>query len=225
MLISLKNITKVYADGAHGYQALKGVSFDVEEGDFLSIMGPSGCGKSTLLSILGLLDKATSGSYSFDGQEVARLNDSESTHARLHKIGFVFQSFNLLPRFTAEENVALPMRYKGGHPYKEIKSRAAELLTSVGLGGKIHRTPLQLSGGERQRVAIARALANKPRLILADEPTGNLDSKSSLEIVELLKELNNKGLALIVVTHDPNIAAMAKHIIRMRDGLVVEGAQ
>jgi len=224
MLISLKDITKVYPDGAHGYQALKGVSFNVEEGDFLSIMGPSGCGKSTLLSILGLLDQATSGSYSLDGREVARLDDSERTHARLHKIGFVFQSFNLLPRFTSEENVALPMRYKGGQPYKEIKARAKELLTSVGLGHKVHRTPLQLSGGERQRVAIARALANTPRLILADEPTGNLDTKSSAEIVALLKELNDKGLALIVVTHDPNVAAMAKHVIRMRDGLIVEGA-
>jgi putative ABC transport system ATP-binding protein len=200
-----------------GFQALKGVSFAVPKGEFTAIMGPSGCGKSTLLNLLGLLDRPTGGKYLLEGAETARLDDTEITHLRRARIGFVFQAFNLLPRLSALENVALPMAY-AGEGVAERRERASALLTRVGLGRKIDNTPLQLSGGERQRVGIARALANKPALLLADEPTGNLDSRSSAEILALFKELNAEGMTVVLVTHDPAIGAAAGRVIRIRDG-------
>jgi putative ABC transport system ATP-binding protein len=180
-------------------------------------MGPSGCGKSTLLNILGLLDRPTGGKYLLEGAETARLSDAQITGLRRARIGFVFQAFNLLPRLSALENVALPMAY-AGTGVDERRARARELLTRVGLGRKAENTPLQLSGGERQRVGIARALANKPALLLADEPTGNLDSKSSVEILALFKELNAEGMTVVLVTHDPAIGAAAGRVIRIKDG-------
>ena len=214
--ISVDGLTRTYLGG---YQALKGVSFSVAKGDFTAIMGPSGCGKSTLLNILGLLDRPTGGKYLLEGAETARLDDAEITALRRSRIGFVFQAFNLLPRLSALENVALPMAYAGAE-VDERRARARELLTRVGLGAKVENTPLQLSGGERQRVGIARALANKPALLLADEPTGNLDSKSSVEILALFKELNAEGMTVVLVTHDPAIGAAAGKVIRIKDGLL-----
>ena len=212
--IHVDGLTRVYQGG---YQALKGVTFSVSQGEFTAIMGPSGCGKSTLLNILGLLDRPTGGKYLLEGAETARLSDAEITGLRRDRIGFVFQAFNLLPRLSALENVALPMAY-AGVGVDERRARARELLTRVGLGRKAENTPLQLSGGERQRVGIARALANKPALLLADEPTGNLDSKSSVEILALFKELNAEGMTVVLVTHDPAIGAAAGRVIRIKDG-------
>ena len=211
-----ESLVRVY-DG--GYQALRGVSFSVARGEFAAIMGPSGCGKSTLLNILGLLDYPTSGSYRLDGHETARMSDGVRTGLRRKKIGFVFQAFNLLPRLSALENVCLPMAYDGVDA-DERRERAAGLLERVGLAAKAKHTPLQLSGGERQRVGIARALANRPALLLADEPTGNLDSKSSVEILALFKELHAGGLTIVLVTHDPAIGAAAERIIRVKDGVL-----
>ena len=212
--IHVDGLTRTYQGG---YQALKGVSFSVAKGEFTAIMGPSGCGKSTLLNILGLLDRPTGGKYLLEGAETARLSDAEITGLRRARIGFVFQAFNLLPRLSALENVALPMAY-AGQGVEERRARARELLTRVGLGRKAENTPLQLSGGERQRVGIARALANRPALLLADEPTGNLDSKSSVEILALFKELNAEGMTVVLVTHDPAIGAAAGRVIRIKDG-------
>ncbi|MDP3544089.1 MAG: ABC transporter ATP-binding protein [Elusimicrobiota bacterium] len=212
--ITVDGLTRTYQGG---YQALKGVTFSVSRGEFTAIMGPSGCGKSTLLNILGLLDRPTAGKYLLEGAETARLDDAEITGLRRARIGFVFQAFNLLPRLSALENVALPMAY-AGTGVDERRARARELLTRVGLGRKAENTPLQLSGGERQRVGIARALANRPALLLADEPTGNLDSKSSVEILALFKELNAEGMTVLLVTHDPAIGAAAGRVIRVKDG-------
>ena len=212
--VACEELVRIY-DG--GYQALCGVSFAIENGEFAAIMGPSGCGKSTLLNILGLLDQPTSGRYRLEGTPTAGLPDSARTGLRRSKIGFVFQAFNLLPRLSALENVCLPMAY-AGLSRDEQKTRAAELLGRVGLGGKSSHTPLQLSGGERQRVGIARALSNRPALLLADEPTGNLDSKSSTEILALFKELNAGGMTIVLVTHDPAIGAAAARVIRVKDG-------
>jgi putative ABC transport system ATP-binding protein len=214
--IQCENLTRVY-DG--GYQALFGLSFSVARGEFAAIMGPSGCGKSTLLNILGLLDTPTSGRYLLEDRETGKLPDGERTALRRQRIGFVFQSFNLLPRLSALENVCLPMAYDGV-PAEERRERAQHLLSRVGLGHKARHTPLQLSGGERQRVGIARALSNKPALLLADEPTGNLDSKSSVEILALFKELHSQGLSIVLVTHDAAIGAAAQRIIRVKDGLL-----
>ncbi len=212
--IAVDGLERVYQGG---YHALKGVSFSVSPGEFTAIMGPSGCGKSTLLNILGLLDRPTKGVYRLEGAETAALDDAKITELRRARIGFVFQAFNLLPRLSALENVALPMAYAGADPAPRL-ARARELLERVGLGRKVEHTPLQLSGGERQRVGIARALANKPALLLADEPTGNLDSKSSVDILALFKELNAEGMTVVLVTHDPAIGAAAGRVIRIKDG-------
>lgn len=214
-LIDLADITRLY--GEQGYPALQGVSFKIDRSDFVAIMGPSGCGKSTLLNILGLLDHPNSGHYTLEGRDVSRFSDEQRTLLRRSMIGFVFQSFNLLPRLSAIENVCLPMAY-AGIPRDEQMSRAQDLLDRVGLGKKGKNTPLELSGGERQRVGIARALSNRPAILLADEPTGNLDSKSSVEILALFQELHKEGMTVILVTHDPTIAANALRTIRLKDG-------
>jgi putative ABC transport system ATP-binding protein len=211
--IEVTDLVRTY-DG--GYQALRGLSFEIRKGEFAAIMGPSGCGKSTLLNILGLLDRPTSGNYRLEGEDVRTKSDTEITKLRRARIGFVFQAFNLLPRLSALENVCLPMAY-AGVSLEEREARAAELLEKVGLGKKTHHTPLQLSGGERQRVGIARALSNKPAILLADEPTGNLDSHSSTEILALFKSLE---ITRILVTHDPNIGAAAQRVIRVKDGVL-----
>ena len=217
-MIKCENLHKVYPLGkGAGYQALRGVSLRVRDGEFVAITGPSGCGKSTLLNILGFLDNPSSGSYFFRDKDVTAFDDGKRSGLRLTDIGFVFQSFNLLPRFSALDNVCLPMLYSGVN--KDLAStRAAELLVSVGLSGKEANSPIKLSGGERQRVGLARALANRPRLLLADEPTGNLDSKSGADIMEMLLALHKSGLTVIMVTHDQGLARMASRIIKMKDG-------
>jgi putative ABC transport system ATP-binding protein len=214
-LVVCEQLLRRYGDEA----ALRGVSFEVARGEFAAIMGPSGCGKSTLLAILGLLDRPTSGRYVLDGVDAGRLHDAERTRLRRERIGFVFQAYNLLPRLTALENVALPMAY-AGVPIDERYERARGLLTRVGLETKARRTPLELSGGERQRVGIARSLANRPALLLADEPTGNLDSRSSAEVIAFLKELHAEGLTILLVTHDAGVGAAAQRILRLKDGLL-----
>ena len=218
-MVELTALGKVYS-GAASFRALDGVTFTIPTGEFAAIVGPSGCGKSTLLNVLGLMDRPTEGGYRLDGQGVESLTDSERTLVRRDKLGFVFQSFNLLPRMTALQNVTLPMGY-AGVGRKQRLERGMSLLARVGLKGKEAQTPLQLSGGERQRVGIARALANEPKLLLADEPTGNLDTKTSAEIMALFHELHDEGLTMIVVTHDPGIANQADRILRVRDGKIV----
>ena len=198
---------------------LKGIDLFIEEGEFVAIMGPSGSGKSTLLHILGCLDRPSEGLYKLDGVEVQGLSDEELAKIRRHKVGFVFQNFYLLPRQSALENVELPMVYAEVPP-KERRRRARELLERVGLGDRLHHKPSELSGGERQRVAIARALANGPKLLLADEPTGNLDTKTGREILKLFKELWREGATIILVTHDPEVAAEAERLVRIRDGVL-----
>ena len=217
MSIVCSGLEKIYEGGKSGWPALRGVSFDIKAGEFVAITGPSGCGKSTLLNIIGLLDEPSGGKYHFNGKNVFSMTDQERSSARLEEIGFVFQSFHLLNRLSSMDNVCLPMMYAGADA-GEMKARAASLLHKVGLKGKERKTPLELSGGERQRVAIARALANSPRLILADEPTGNLDSLSSREIVDMLFALNAEGITIVMVTHDKEIAARAARNIRLRDG-------
>ncbi|NMC32070.1 MAG: ABC transporter ATP-binding protein [Veillonellaceae bacterium] len=218
--IVIQDIVKTYQMGDSIVRALAGVSLTVEEGEFTAIMGPSGSGKSTLMNILGCLDRPTSGSYKLDGAEVATLGDDELAVTRNKKIGFVFQNFNLLSRMSALNNVALPMVY-AGVPQHERLERARKNLEMVGLGGRVHHKPNELSGGQRQRVAIARALVNEPTIILADEPTGNLDSKSGDEIMEIFCELNRQGRTVILVTHEPDIAAYTRRTVTFRDGLIV----
>jgi putative ABC transport system ATP-binding protein len=221
-VVDAKDITKVYQMGEIEVHALRGLSVQIAPGEVLAIMGPSGSGKSTLMNILGCLDRPTSGEYSLNGESVANLNDDQLADIRNRGVGFVFQSFNLLPRATALANVELPMRYTSlnGRNRKEVSKRALE---SVGLGDRIHHRPNELSGGQMQRVAIARALVNNPAIIMADEPTGNLDSKSGDEIMCLLRELNEeRGTTLIIVTHDPEIADMTDRIITLRDGRIEE---
>jgi putative ABC transport system ATP-binding protein len=218
-MIEVERISKVYRSGQVETVALAEVSFKIERGEFVAIMGPSGSGKSTLLHILGCLDTPTAGTYVLDGKEVGRLTDDELAVVRNQKIGFVFQSYNLLPRLTALRNVMLPMAY-GGIPRAERVNRAKELLDKLGLGDRLEHKPSQLSGGQQQRVAIARALAMKPPVILADEPTGNLATAQSEQIMAIFQELNNQGHTVIVVTHDPNIAAYAKRVIYIRDGRI-----
>ncbi|MCL6471902.1 MAG: ABC transporter ATP-binding protein [Firmicutes bacterium] len=218
-LIELKSVSKVYVTGPTSFTALSDIDLSVESGDFVAVMGPSGSGKSTLLNILGLLDKPTSGTYLFEGENVAFKSDRELAHIRGQKIGFVFQFYNLIPRLTVLRNVEVPMIY-AGIPVAERRQRAIEHLRYVGLENRINYYPNSLSGGETQRAAIARALVNNPKVILADEPTGNLDTKTGHEILDLLTELNRKGSTVILITHERDIANYAKRIIRIQDGRI-----
>lgn len=218
-LIHIKDVVKTYDMGAELVHALYGVSLDIEENEYVAIMGPSGSGKSTLMNVVGCLDTPTSGLYEFEGQNVGDLDDNELAEIRNRKIGFVFQTFNLLPRSTALHNVELPLIY-AGMPSHKRRERAEETLESVGLGDRMTHKPNELSGGQRQRVAVARALANNPSIILADEPTGNLDSKTGVEIMQLLSDLHTQGNTIILVTHEEDIAAHAHRIVRLFDGKI-----
>lgn len=220
-VITLEGITKTYVNGKLTVPVLHGIDLSIYEGEFTSIMGPSGSGKSTFMNILGCLDRPTSGSYRLDGEEVAHLGDDELAYVRNKRIGFVFQSFNLLPKLTALDNVALPMVYAGVSKV-ERTARASQLLTELGLGTRLDHMPAELSGGQRQRVAIARALANDPAIIMADEPTGNLDSKASLDVMHIFTELYQEGRTIILVTHEPDIAEYAGRNVVLKDGLIVE---
>lgn len=216
-MLELENITKVYKAGKTEVPALRGISCRIESGEMVSIIGPSGSGKSTLMNIIGCLDKPTSGKYRLEGIEVDKLNDNQLAEIRNKKIGFVFQSFNLLPRTTALANVELPLIYSGAGNRRQ---RALQVLESVGLTHRATHRPSELAGGEQQRVAIARALVNNPSLILADEPTGNLDTRTSQEIMAIFKKLNEQGITIILVTHEPDIAAYTRRTIKLRDGLI-----
>ena len=216
-MIEIQDATKVYRMGEMEVRALNGVSLNVDEGEWVAIIGPSGSGKSTLMNIIGCLDLPTSGSYRLDGIEVARMKDDQLAAVRNRKIGFVFQGFNLLSRTSAVANVELPLVYAG---VKERRAQAVAVLERVGLGHRINHRPNELSGGQQQRVAIARALVNNPAIILADEPTGNLDSKSGAEIMQIFRELHDQGLTVVMVTHDPDIAEQCERIVRIKDGLI-----
>lgn len=223
-VIDIQGITKTYVNGKLSVPVLHGIDLQVNKGEFVSIMGPSGSGKSTFMNILGCLDRPTTGSYRLNGDEVATLSDDELAFVRNKQIGFVFQSFNLLTKLTALENVALPMIY-AGMDKKSRNERAAALLSSVGLGDRMDHFPSELSGGQRQRVAIARALANNPAIIMADEPTGNLDSKSTIDVMNIFRGLYEEGRTIILVTHEPEIATYASRNVVLRDGLIVEDSQ
>ena len=218
-LIKITNIKRDFVLGNEIVYVLKGINLEIKKGEYVALMGPSGSGKSTLMNLLGCLDTPTSGTYILNGKDVSQMQDDELADIRNKEIGFVFQTFNLLPRTTALDNVALPMIY-AGYSKSERKERATEVLKQVNLSDRMDHQPNQLSGGQRQRVAIARALVNKPSIILADEPTGNLDSKTSEEIMTLLEEIHKKGNTIILVTHEEEIAAHAQRIIRMRDGMI-----
>jgi ABC-type lipoprotein export system ATPase subunit len=221
MLLSLQGITKSYRTGDVVTPVLHGITLDIGRGEYVAIMGQSGSGKSTLMNLLGLLDKADGGSYLLDGKDVTSLNAAQHAEVRNRTIGFVFQSFNLLKRMNVAENVALPLIY-AGQSRGAAKKRAEQLLAQVGLGELGHRMPNQLSGGQQQRVAIARALVNEPSLVLADEPTGNLDTKTTAEVLDVFDQLNRKqGLTIIIVTHEPDVAQHAKRLVRLKDGIVV----
>ena len=220
-IIRLENLIKTYQNGAIEVQALKGINLTVKKGEYISIMGASGSGKSTLMNILGCLDRPTSGKYYLEGHDVSQEDDNSLSKIRNQLIGFVFQSFNLIPRTSALKNVELPMIY-ARIPAAKRTERATELLEKVGLGARIHHMPNEVSGGQRQRIAIARALANNPPIILADEPTGNLDSKSSVEIMDIFTQLNRKeGNTVIIVTHEPDIAEFTDRIITFKDGNII----
>lgn len=218
-LITIKDIGRKYVIGSEVIHALKSVSLDINKGEFVALMGPSGSGKSTLMNILGCLDTPSSGTYILNGTNVSQMSDDALAEVRNKEIGFVFQTFNLLPRSTALDNVALPLIY-AGNSKKDREARAAKALENVNLGNRMDHKPNELSGGQRQRVAVARALINDPSIILADEPTGNLDTKTSIEIMGLLEEIHSKGNTIILVTHEEDIAQHAHRIVRMRDGLI-----
>lgn len=219
-MIDVKNLIKVYKNGKLEVDALKGISFHVSEGEFVAIMGSSGSGKSTMMNILGCLDSLTDGQYFLDGDDVSRISRKKLAYVRNKKIGFVFQSFNLLPKLSSLQNVELPMVYAGVGRSKRRK-KALEALAKVGLADRVHHKPNELSGGQRQRVAIARSLVNDPAIILADEPTGNLDSKSSVEIMSIFQQLNNDGATVVMVTHEPDIAEYTKRIVTFKDGEII----
>ena len=220
MIITVDNINKTYKNGSLELQVLKNISFKVDKGEFLAIMGSSGSGKSTMMNILGCLDNQYEGRYILDGIDISKSTENELSEIRNKKIGFIFQSFNLLPRLTALENVELPLVYSS-IPKEKRHKRANELLEMVGLKDRTHHRPNELSGGQRQRVAIARALVNNPSIILADEPTGNLDSKSEGEIIEILQKLNKMGKTIVIVTHEPNIGEIAERKIIFKDGEII----
>ena len=222
MILNLQNIYKDYQQEKLVVPVLKDVSLTVEEGEYVAIMGPSGSGKTTLMNIIGCLDRPTSGTYELAGENVLKLKDRELSDLRLKSIGFVFQSFQLMPRESAVENVALPLSYAGVRK-KERRIRATKAPERVGLGDRVNFRPTQLSGGQKQRVAIARAMVNHPKILLADEPTGALDSKSGEQIMELFDSLNEEGVTIVMITHDPRIAAKAKRIVRIIDGEIYEG--
>ena len=220
-VIDIQGITKTYVNGKLSVPVLHGIDLVVNKGEFVSIMGPSGSGKSTFMNILGCLDRPTTGSYRLNGDEVATLSDDELAYVRNKQIGFVFQTFNLLTKLTALENVALPMIYAGVNKKMRIE-RATQLLQSVGLGERMDHLPSELSGGQRQRVAIARALANNPAIIMADEPTGNLDSKSTIDVMNIFRGLHDEGRTILLVTHEPDIATYASRNVVLKDGIIVE---
>ena len=220
-VIDIQGITKTYVNGKLSVPVLHGIDLVVNKGEFVSIMGPSGSGKSTFMNILGCLDRPTTGSYRLNGDEVATLSDDELAYVRNKQIGFVFQSFNLLTKLTALENVALPMIYAGVNKKMRIE-RATQLLQSVGLGERMDHLPSELSGGQRQRVAIARALVNNPAIIMADEPTGNLDSKSTIDVMNIFRGLHDEGRTILLVTHEPDIATYASRNVVLKDGIIVE---
>jgi putative ABC transport system ATP-binding protein len=221
VLLHLRDIRKIYTMGDQEVRALDGIDLDIDHGEFIAIMGPSGSGKSTLLNIIGCLDAPTSGSYELDGIDVSEMNETEQAHVRNRKIGFVFQGFNLLPRTTALENVELPLVY--GH-HKDLVEVATAALTKVGLGDRLDHTSSELSGGQQQRVAIARALTMNPPLLLADEPTGNLSTEQSDEIMQIFQQVNDDGQTVVMVTHEPDIAQFCKRMVIVRDGKIVEDA-
>jgi len=218
-IIAVKELRKVYIMGTTEVNALRSITLDIFRNEYVALMGPSGSGKSTLMNMIGCLDTPTSGKYWLNGTDVSQMHDSELAEVRNKEIGFVFQTFNLLPRLSALDNVALPLTY-AGLSRTERQERAAEVLESVGLGDRMHHNPNELSGGQRQRVAVARALVNRPSIILADEPTGNLDTKTSLEIMGLFEQIQAAGNTVIIVTHENDIAEYAHRIVRLRDGLV-----
>ncbi|MGC1633765.1 MAG: ABC transporter ATP-binding protein [Gelidibacter sp.] len=218
-VIHIRNIVRNFQLGSETVYVLKGIDLDIVRGDYVAIMGPSGSGKSTLMNLLGCLDTPTSGQYILNNKDVSKLSDDELAEIRNKEIGFVFQTFNLLPRTTALDNVALPMIYAGASK-ADRQARATQVLTDVGLADRIHHKPNELSGGQRQRVAVGRALVNKPSIILADEPTGNLDSKTSLEILQLFDDIHKAGNTVIVVTHEEDVAKRAARVIRLRDGII-----